>query len=161
MRTQSRHDFGHKQRIVNSLVAFITRGNIPRQLALEVLDSLNSVLFPPFPESQYILQSLVSKRVFDEDVLHLNMHELRRRNEVEGEYRYLASRLRDLYNEIENPTPRRRFEQWFERRIAQRYFMMATIGGLIAAIILGILGLAVGIFQAFVAWQQWKHPVAA
>jgi hypothetical protein len=67
---------------------------------------------------------------------------------------------RDLYNEVENPTPRNRFERWFERRVAQRYFMMAALGGLLAAIILGMLGLAVGIFQAWVAYQQWRFPVS-
>ncbi|KAK4041534.1 hypothetical protein C8A01DRAFT_14735 [Parachaetomium inaequale] len=134
-------------------------GNIPRQLALEVLDSLNSILFPPMTKSHGILRALVSKGVFDRDMLQLESRDVRHRHEVEGEYRYLASKLRDLYDEVENPTPRGRFERWFERRIAQRYFMMATFGGLVVAIILGILGLAVGIFQAWVAYQQWKFPV--
>jgi hypothetical protein len=140
-------------------LANITSGNIPRQLALEVLDSLNAVLFPPMTKSHAILRGLVSKGVFDKEMLHLETGGLRHSHEAEGEYRYLASKLRDLYDEVENPAPRSRFERWFERRIAQRYFMMATLGGLIAAIILGILGLAVGMFQAWVAYQQWKFPV--
>ncbi|KAK3324898.1 hypothetical protein B0H66DRAFT_587775 [Apodospora peruviana] len=81
------------------------------------------------------------------------------KHEAKGEYRYLASKLRGLYDKIENPTPRGHFQTWFERRIAQRYFMMATLGGLLVAIILGLLGLAVGIFQAWVTYQQWKFPV--
>lgn len=99
-------------------------------------------------KSHDILRTLVSKGVFDKDMLSLELRDVRHRHEIEGEYRYLASRLRDLYSEIENPTPRGHLEEWFQRRIAQRYFMMATLGGLLAAIILGILGLAVGVFQA-------------
>lgn len=110
--------------------------------------------------SHGILRTLVSKGVFVKDILDLELRDLRHKHEIEGEYRYLASRLRDLYSEIENPTPRGRFEEWFERRIAQRYFMMATLGGLLAAIVLGLLGLAVGILQAWIAYQQWKYPIS-
>jgi hypothetical protein len=39
--------------------------------------------------------------------------------------------------------------------------MLATLIGVIVAIILGRLGLKVGIFQAWVAYQQWKHPVSS
>jgi hypothetical protein len=140
-------------------IANICSRNIPRQLALEVLASLNSILFPPMTKSHGILRALVSKGVFDKDMLQLESRDVRHRHEVEGEYRYLASKLRDLYDEVDNPTPRGRFERWFDRRIAQRYFMMATFGGLVVAIILGILGLAVGIFQAWVAYQAWRFPV--
>jgi len=37
--------------------------------------------------------------------------------------------------------------------------MMATLIGVMMAVTLGLLGLAVAIFQAWVAYQQWKHPV--
>ena len=36
--------------------------------------------------------------------------------------------------------------------------MMATLGGLLVAILLGLLGLGVGIFQSWVAYMAWKHP---
>lgn len=134
---------------------------MPRQLALEVLDSLNAILFPPLTKSHRILRDLVAKGTFNEDMLQLESRDVRHKHETEGEYRYLASKLRDLRDEIENPTPRGRFERWFERRIAQRYFMMATLGGLLVAILLGFLGLAVGIFQAWVAYMAWKSPVTA
>lgn len=38
--------------------------------------------------------------------------------------------------------------------------MMATLVGVLIAIMLGILGLAVGIFQAWVAYQARKHPAS-
>lgn len=109
--------------------------------------------------SHSILRTLTSKGIFNKDILQPESRDLRHKHEIEGEYHYLASKLRNLYYEIENPTPRGPFEKWFERRIAQRYFMMATLGGLLVAIILGILGLGVAIFQAWVAYQQWKFPV--
>ncbi len=37
--------------------------------------------------------------------------------------------------------------------------MMATLGGVVIAIILDALSLAVSIFQAWVGYQPWKHPV--
>ena len=77
------------------------------------------------------------------------------------EYLYLGSKLMDLYEEIENPTPRGLVEQWLERRSGARYVMLATLAGVAIAVILGILSLAVGIFQAWVAYQQWKYPVSA
>lgn len=36
---------------------------------------------------------------------------------------------------------------------------MATFIGVAFAVVLGILGLAVGMFQAWVGYQQWQHPV--
>lgn len=109
-------------------------------------------------KSHSILRTLVAKDVFDKDMLQLESRDLRRPHEVKGDFHYLASKLRDLQEEIENPTPRGFFEKWFERRIAQRYFMMATLGGLLVAILLGLLGLGVGIFQSWVAYMAWKHP---
>jgi uncharacterized membrane protein SpoIIM required for sporulation len=37
--------------------------------------------------------------------------------------------------------------------------MLATMVGVVIAIMLGFLGLAVGIFQSWVPYQAWKHPV--
>ncbi|KAK4098066.1 hypothetical protein N658DRAFT_561336 [Parathielavia hyrcaniae] len=95
-------------------------GDNPRQLALEVLDSINLLFPPPTSESHAILRRLVSKGQFNKNMLHLETRDLRHKHEVEGEYRSLASKLWDLYDEVENPTPRGRFERWFERQVAQR-----------------------------------------
>lgn len=66
----------------------------------------------------------------------------------------------DLYDEVGNPSPRGFMEKWFERKSGARYVMMATFIGVVIAVILGILSLAVGIFQSWVAYQAWKHPVS-
>jgi hypothetical protein len=102
---------------------------------------------------------LVSKKSFDPDCVRVDTPSYRRSGEHQMHFRYWSSRLEDLYEQLENPTPNGFFEKWLERRSGARYVMMATLGGVLIAIILGALGLAVGIFQAWVAYMQWKHPV--
>jgi hypothetical protein len=74
-------------------------------------------------------------------------------------YPYFGTRLAELYNEVQNPTPRGRFYPWLERKSGARYVMMATMIGVFIAIVIGILGLGLASFQAWVSYQQWKHPV--
>lgn len=69
-----------------------------------------------------------------------------------------GSKLMDLYEEVDNPGPRGFMEKWFERRNGTRYVMMVTLVGVIIAVIFGILSLAVGLFQPWVAYAAWKHP---
>lgn len=134
-------------------------GNIPRQLALETLHTLKNILFPVDAESQSLLRSLVSKANFDPDILRLESSFYGGLDEHQIGYEYWGSRLIDLYDELENPMPRSYLEKWIERRSGARYMMMATLAGVAMAVLLGILSLAVSIFQAWVGWQQWQHPV--
>jgi hypothetical protein len=135
---------------------------IPRQIALEVLNSLFTVLFPPMTKSYSILDSFVQRHSLDEDILKLEPCQYVRSTEAHSQlfYQYFAVRLQQLYEEIENPTPRSRLDKWIGQRIAQRHFMIATLAGLASAIVLGILGLAVALVQAWLTYQQWKHPAA-
>jgi hypothetical protein len=130
-------------------------------LALETLVTLKEILFPLNPESQSLLRTLVLKKSFDPDCLRVDSRSYRRTDESSVQFRYWGGRLDDLYEQMEHPTPRGILERWMERRSGARYVMMATLGGVVIAVILGALSLAVGIFQAWVAYQQWKHPVAA
>ncbi|CCF41709.1 hypothetical protein CH063_02658 [Colletotrichum higginsianum] len=132
---------------------------LPRQLALETLDSLQKVLFPPDKDSRALLRSLVSKASFDPDCLCLSSVSYRSNDERDLSYHYWGSRLMDLYDELENPRPRGLIDIWLEQRSKARHVMLATLVGVIIAVILGMLGLVVGIFQAWVAYQAWKHPV--
>lgn len=102
----------------------------------------------------------MSKKGFDPDILRLVDSSLYR-SAVEQpiSYQYWGSRLMDLRDELENPTPRGFVEKWMERKSGSRYVMMATLAGVIIAVLLGFLGLAVSLFQAWVGWQQWKHPI--
>ncbi|RYP82363.1 hypothetical protein DL769_001688 [Monosporascus sp. CRB-8-3] len=101
---------------------------------------------------------LVSKESFDSDCIHYDFAAYGEDNIC---YSYFGSRLMELYEEVKNPTPRGFVEKWFERKSGARYAMMATLVGVLIAVILGMLSLAVGIFQAWVAYEAWKHPVAS
>ncbi|KAK4196873.1 hypothetical protein QBC40DRAFT_182508 [Triangularia verruculosa] len=135
---------------------------IPRLLALETLHTLH-LLFPPSSKkSQSVLRNLISKSGFDPDLLRLktsglSAFELGPDERQEAlKFGVWGSRLMDLYDEIENPKPRSGLDIWLERRSKSRHVMMATIAGVAAAVVLGVLGLAVGILQTWIAWQQWK-----
>ena len=138
----------------------LNRGVLPRQLLLEVLDSLQKVLFPlSDPKSHSLLQSLISISSFDPDCLRFESTALRTVDERDIPYQYLGERLADLYEELENPTPRGWLDQWLERKSRARHVMMATLIGVAIAIVLGIASLAVSVYQAWVSYQQWQHPI--
>ncbi|KAH8898847.1 hypothetical protein GQ53DRAFT_817076 [Thozetella sp. PMI_491] len=138
------------------------RGAIPAQLATETLATLKDILFPDDPASQSTLRTLVAKKQFDPDIIRVIDSPLYRAAVGSSiSYQYWGSRLLDLHEEIEHPTPRGSLWTWMERKSGSRYVMMATLLGVIIAIVLGVCGLAVSIFQAWVGWQQWQHPIAS
>ncbi|KAM5386947.1 hypothetical protein ACJZ2D_000240 [Fusarium nematophilum] len=138
----------------------IKRGVLPRQLALEVLDSLQGTLFPlADPRSKKLLRSLVSKCAFDPDLLNFQVSSVRRVGEESVPYVYLADRLADLYNELQSPRPRGWFQQSMQRKSSARHVMIATLIGVVFAILLGMASLAVSSYQAWIAYQAWKYPV--
>ncbi|OAL50941.1 hypothetical protein IQ07DRAFT_406671 [Pyrenochaeta sp. DS3sAY3a] len=132
---------------------------IPRAMALEVLDTIYKVLFPPDVKSQKLLSSLVRKYRFDKDLLHYDMARYRRDDDPIVSYSYYGTQLASLYDELQNPTPRPGWESWFQKYSSPRYMIMATMVGVFIAVILGVLGLGVAGFQAWLTYQQWKHPV--
>ncbi|KAK0615681.1 hypothetical protein B0T17DRAFT_538788 [Bombardia bombarda] len=131
---------------------------LPRLLALETLYTMQ-LLFPQEDKSRALLRNLVSKHKFDPDNLRFGtaLYELPDEKDKALRFSSWGSRLMDLYDEMENPKPRRGLDLWLERRSKSRHVMMATIAGVIAAVILGILTLCVSILQAWIAWQQWKE----
>ncbi|KAF5619019.1 hypothetical protein F52700_11879 [Fusarium sp. NRRL 52700] len=138
----------------------IKRGVLPRQLVLEVLDSLQGTLFPlSDPRSKKLLRSLISKCSFDPDILNFEVSTVRRVGEESVPYVYLADRLADLYNELQTPRPRGWLQQSMQRKSGARHVMMATLIGVIFAVLLGIASLAVSSYQTWIAYQAWKHPV--
>ena len=135
------------------------RGALPRQLVLEVLDSIQKILFPTTdPKCRSLLSSLISTASFDPDCLRFESASIRLPSEKDIQYHYFGSRLADLYEELEHPTPHG-LEKWFERKSGARYVMMATLAGVLFAILLGIASLGVSGYQAWVGYQQWQHPV--
>ncbi|KAI5459333.1 hypothetical protein BGZ63DRAFT_361417 [Mariannaea sp. PMI_226] len=138
----------------------VSSGNFPRQIALEALDSVQKVLFPFGSDSEQVLLNLVSEQSFDPDCLRYDSAACRREDEEDISYKYFGGRLVDLYEELQDPSPRGILEKWLQRKSGARYVMMATLVGVIIAVLLGILGLAVGIFQAWVAYEAWKYPAS-
>ena len=132
---------------------------IPRALVLEVLDTLYHVLFPSDRASQALLSSLVRKQHFDKSLLQYDMARYRRKDDPDIVYSYFGTRIADIYDEVQDPTPRPGWESWFQKYSSPRYMLMATMIGVFIAVILGFLGLAVASFQTWVSYQQWKHPV--
>jgi len=133
---------------------------LPRQLILEVFETIHNVLLPSDHESQALLSSLVAKHGFDNDLLRFeSWNHYGHNDDTILSYPYFGNRLAELYEELQNPKPRNRLENWFERKSGARYMLMATMIGVFIAVIIGILGLGISGFQAYVSYQQWKHPV--
>jgi hypothetical protein len=136
-------------------------GALPRQLVLEVLDSIQGVFFPlSKPGSKRLLQSLVQSCSLDPDVVNFEFSSIREFGEENIAYIFLADRLSDLYNEVRNPRPRGWLERQMERKSGARYMMMATLIGVTFAVLLGMASLAVSSYQTWIAYQAWQHPVA-
>lgn len=134
---------------------------MPRQLVLEVLESIQGILFPIADKSsKQLLQSLISTCGFDPDVLRFEVSSVRRVGEENIPYMYLAERLSELHSELENPRPRGRLEQVLERKSGARYVMLATLIGVVFAVLLGMISLGVSSYQTYIAYQAWKHPVS-
>jgi hypothetical protein len=131
-----------------------SRRLIPRALALEVLDTLYSILFPDDRSG-----ALIPKYGFDPDLLRGDVSRYRRQDDPKVDHTYFGTRLKEIYDEMQDLTPHHNWANWFHRHSAQRYMMMATMIGVFIAVLIGILGLGISGFQAYVSYQQWKHPV--
>jgi hypothetical protein len=138
-------------------------GALPRQLVLEVLDSLQHVLFDlTDPKSKKLLRSLISARSFDPDALNFEFSVIRNAGEEKENtaYVYLADRLSELFNEVQNPPPRSWLQRRAGRKSSARHMMMATLAGVFFALLLGFASLALSSYQTYIAYQAWQHPKA-
>lgn len=137
------------------------RGALPRQLVLEALDSTQKILFPLTDLKSYtFLQSLTGRSSFGPDILRFESTNIRNRHEINIAYHYFGSRLAELYEELEHPQPKSWMERWLERKSGARHVMMVTLAGVLIAVVLGFMSLAVTIYQTWISYQQWKHPVS-
>ena len=142
------------------LTSSFHRSVIPRQLALEVLDSIQKILFPlADSKSAALLLSLTATASLDPDALRFESTAIRGPNEREISYYYFGARLAELYEAVRNPRPRGWFAKWAERKSAGRHIMIATLFGVMFALLLGFASLAVAGYQAWLTYQQWKHPI--
>ena len=133
----------------------------PRALLLEVLHTTYKILFPPGRESEGFASYLARKHGFQKNFLRYKIHSLERDDDPEIDYSYLGDRLVELQNELKDPSPRSWFERLFEgdTKSAERRMLMATTIGVFTAVTIGLFGLVIAGFQAWVGYQQWKHPV--
>ncbi|KAG9200274.1 hypothetical protein G6514_007487 [Epicoccum nigrum] len=136
-------------------------GILPRQMLFEILHTLYKVLFPPGRESENFASYLTKKHGFQEDFLRYKISWFKRADDSEVDYSYFGARLLELHNEHEDPRPRNWFERLFEggSKSAERKMLMATTIGVFIAVTIGLFGLVIAGFQAWVGYQQWKHPV--
>ena len=138
----------------------LSLGALPRQLVLECLDTVQKILFPlSDAKSRSLLQSLTTRFLFDPDCLRFESASIRNPDEKDIKYYYFGARLADLYDELEHPRPRGWLQKCIEQRSGARYTMMATLAGVLFALVLGMAGLAISGYQAWVGYQQWQHPV--
>jgi hypothetical protein len=131
---------------------------LPRDLMLEVLDTIHLVLFPPLLGPQNLLAHLVKKDGWDKGLLSDVITSYWDNNDPVVSFTYFRDRLEELYKEFQSPTP----HGWLQKRLIRRgneYMLTLTMYGVLAAVTLGFLTLVTTIFQSWVAWQQWKHPV--
>jgi hypothetical protein len=127
---------------------------------LECLYSLQKILFPLWDSgSVRLLQTLVDRSSFDPEILDCQDASFIKDDEEKIQFTYLAGRLAELYEELQNPRPRGRLANWLERRSGARYVMLATVVGVGFAILLGMAGLALSAYQAWVTYQAWKKPI--
>ncbi|KAF2104513.1 hypothetical protein NA57DRAFT_51334 [Rhizodiscina lignyota] len=94
-----------QQRLILTTCVYFSK-RVQRQLGLEVLDSLQLILFPADQESQSLLLALTTEEGFDPDCRRFESAQYRSEDEMETQYHHFGSRLMDLYEEIENPKPR-------------------------------------------------------
>jgi len=112
-------------------------------------------------KSRRLLKSYVAGGTFDREIENFEFGAIRNNGEEHGAipFFYLAERLSEIYAEVQNPPPRGWLENRLERRSGGRYMMLATLIGVGFAIFIGIISLGVSSFQAYIAYQAWKHPV--
>ncbi|KAF2193384.1 hypothetical protein K469DRAFT_651760 [Zopfia rhizophila CBS 207.26] len=127
----------------------------PHFLAIETLDSFQTILFPLDEESRNLLSSMVLEQNLDPNCLEYVSSDHLRDEEADIVYHYWGPRLMALFKEIENSKPRGIFGKWLERRSRGRHVMIIAIAGAVVA----IATLAVAVFQSWISHQQWKHPI--
>lgn len=142
----------------NSITLTSMRAHLPRALILELLDTIHEVLFPISKDSHDLRTSLVERHNFDKGLITYISKQYRSPDDPDISYTYFADRLEALNDELQQPAPHGRMQRWLTRR-TNTYMLMATMIGVFVAVVLGFLGLLVSTFQAYVAYQQWKHPL--
>ncbi len=131
--------------------------SFPRELALETLYTTRLLFHLGDAKDQEILAKLVVKDGFDPDILRPSVSVFDRGpDEVERAKKFTTwgTRLLDLLNEIDNPTPRKTVDKWFEQNSKSRHQMVMALASLMVTSIISLLTLVVAIIQLVVSIKQ-------
>jgi hypothetical protein len=123
---------------------------MPRQLALETLDSIQTLLFPMSDDkSRRILEELVDKMGFDKDCLEIDSFGFRMEDEDEYRFQIWADRLLTIKDTMDSPRSRRVCWGRLELKSKPVYLMLITLVGVILATLLAAGSFGVGVFDTF------------
>ena len=114
------------------------RGTLPPQLLLEVLDSIQYLLFPNDPRSYKSLEKFINKYDFDPKAMYYEDH-IRALPES-LEYKYLGDRLATLLRIRNDPPAANGIIAWVARHTSERNALILAILGLFLTALFGFLG---------------------
>lgn len=130
---------------------------IPRQLAVEVCDTIYNMLFYD-KKSRTVLEGLIRNHGFKDDLKEYDSacHQLD--TEVDEDFPYFSLRLKVLLQEMEDPSPANWFERLFDsgERSAERRMLIMTMIGVAITAISSTLNLIVASYLAYVGYQAWQ-----
>lgn len=138
---------------------------LPREVALEALSTIE-ILFPPYSSdgTRDLLKKLIREQKFDADALRDETGLCQREGEQKqietGGFPFWSARLLELNKEMESPKSRTWFAQWLAWKGRSYGDAVIALVGVFVALIFSLMALLVGIFQAVIAWNQWKYPVS-
>jgi len=126
---------------------------LPPQLLLEVLDSIQYLLFPNDKRSYKSLEKFISKYDFDPQAEYFQKH-IRALPE-DFEYKYLGNRLATLLKVVDNPPAANGIVAWVERHTSERSALTVAIVGLFLTALIGFLSLIVAAIALVYSIKQY------
>ncbi|KAK1828666.1 hypothetical protein QBC39DRAFT_312742 [Podospora conica] len=133
-------------------------GAIPRRLALEVLWSLQVVLFPlADPKSTELLRETIGQ---DDAQIKINDRETQVPNEEEKNinFHYLLDRLAYLHDRAKEAPPTSRFWNYFHYLSQSRHLMMVTAMGILISLVFGVVSIGLAARQLRLAHHELNLP---
>lgn len=138
-------------------------GTLPPQLLLEILHSLQSVLFWWNDDrSMRILTRLIEDgrpERFDKDCATWDGLVLFTETPTGFTYHYFGERIARLHDMLLKKPPRNRMERWFEWQSTEGNALFIALVALLITIFTGLVSIAIAAIQTWIAWQAWKYPV--
>ncbi|CAE7010243.1 hypothetical protein PTNB73_00482 [Pyrenophora teres f. teres] len=138
----------------------LRKGTLPPQLLLEIMNSIQYLLFPLEDRSFELARKFIDKYDFDPELGNFQAYT----HGVSGnfEYKYLAGRVATLLEVANSPMPATsRFTVWVEENTSERNALTVAILGLFLSVLLGFLGLIAGIISAIYTIKQYNVAVQA